>query len=59
LNLTGVDIDPHSEQLAKKWFGYTDNNRSKIVVEDGAKYIKAMAKRGKRNIRRRANRCML
>uniref|UniRef100_A0A8R1DFU1 Methyltransferase domain-containing protein n=1 Tax=Caenorhabditis japonica TaxID=281687 RepID=A0A8R1DFU1_CAEJA len=46
LNLTGVDIDPHSEQLAKKWFGYTDNNRSKIVVEDGAKYIKAMAKRG-------------
>ncbi|CAI2315047.1 unnamed protein product [Caenorhabditis sp. 36 PRJEB53466] len=46
LNLVGVDIDPNSEYLAKKWFGYVDRSRSKILIDDGAEYIKKMAERG-------------
>lgn len=46
LNLVGVDIDPHSEYFAKKWFGYVDRSRSKILIGDGAEFIKKMAERG-------------
>ncbi|PIC50454.1 hypothetical protein B9Z55_001341 [Caenorhabditis nigoni] len=46
LKLTGIDIDPQSEYLAKKWFGYRDTKNSKILIGDGAEYIMEMAKRG-------------
>ncbi|KAF1768886.1 hypothetical protein GCK72_000699 [Caenorhabditis remanei] len=46
LNLTGIDINPQSEYLAKKWFGYKDRENSRILIGDGAEYIKEMARRG-------------
>ncbi|UMM11761.1 hypothetical protein L5515_000883 [Caenorhabditis briggsae] len=46
LKLTGIDIDPQSEYLAKKWFGYRDTKNSKILIGDGAEHIVEMARRG-------------
>lgn len=46
LNLTGIDIDPQSEYLAKRWFGYKDRENSRILIGDGAEYIKEMARKG-------------
>ncbi|CAL2030827.1 unnamed protein product [Caenorhabditis brenneri] len=46
IKITGIDIDPQSEYLAKKWFGYHDRDNSKILIGDGAEFIIEMAERG-------------
>uniref|UniRef100_A0A1I7U4K9 Methyltranfer_dom domain-containing protein n=1 Tax=Caenorhabditis tropicalis TaxID=1561998 RepID=A0A1I7U4K9_9PELO len=42
-DLTGIDIDPESEYLARKWFGYEPLPNSRILIGDGALLIKKMA----------------
>ncbi|CAE17820.4 Methyltranfer_dom domain-containing protein [Caenorhabditis elegans] len=46
MKLTGVDIDPQSEYLAKKWFGYQNRKNDRIFIADGAEFIKQMAENG-------------
>lgn len=46
INVTVVEIDPTSVDLAKTYFGFNEDERQRCVVEDGAIYIRKCAERG-------------
>ncbi|VDN56834.1 unnamed protein product [Dracunculus medinensis] len=48
INVTVVEIDPTSVDLAKTYFGFNEDERQRCVEEDGAIYIRKCAKRGQK-----------
>ena len=43
--VVGVELDGSIAQVASKWFGYKEDNRSILIVEDGVSYLKDMKRK--------------
>ncbi|MEO7775061.1 MAG: fused MFS/spermidine synthase [Steroidobacteraceae bacterium] len=43
-----VEIDPAVTKVARRFFGFKDNERLRVFEEDGRKYVKRAAREGKR-----------
>jgi SAM-dependent methyltransferase len=41
--ITAVDIDPAMVEVATNWFGLTQGDRLRVVVQDGVEYVNKMA----------------
>ena len=39
IELTTVEIDPAMKYIAKKWFFVKENDKQKIIIQDGIKFI--------------------
>ena len=39
MELTTIEIDPVMKYIAKKWFHVKENDKQKIIIEDGVNYI--------------------
>ncbi|XP_063922561.1 eEF1A lysine and N-terminal methyltransferase homolog [Zophobas morio] len=46
--ITAVDIDPEMLEVATKWFGLVQNERLKVVIQDGVEFLGKMAAAGER-----------
>ncbi|KFB38679.1 AGAP008472-PA-like protein [Anopheles sinensis] len=44
--ITAVEIDPEIERIAVKYFGLTLDNRLRVVIEDGIRFLAEEANRG-------------
>lgn len=45
-NVTAVDIDPAMLSVATDYFGLTQDNRLKVVIDDGVEFLKKAVKMG-------------
>lgn len=45
-NITAVDIDPAMLSVATDYFGLTQDNRLKVVIDDGIEFLKKAVKMG-------------
>lgn len=45
-NITAVDIDSSMLTVATDYFGLVQDNRLKVVIDDGVKFLKKAAKNG-------------
>jgi spermidine synthase len=45
LHVDAVEIDPVVVEVARTWFGVDDGPRTKLVVDDGARYLKRTRKK--------------
>ena len=41
LSLEVVELDPSISEIAKSWFEFKEDERMKIIIEDGLKYIQS------------------
>ncbi|PAV73501.1 hypothetical protein WR25_26658 [Diploscapter pachys] len=48
VNLTIVELSPLITKLAVDWFGIRDDERHRVIVNDGAEYLKEALHRGER-----------
>ncbi|PAV66870.1 hypothetical protein WR25_00373 isoform I [Diploscapter pachys] len=48
VNLTIVELSPLITKLAVDWFGIKDDERHRVIVNDGAEYLKEALYRGER-----------
>lgn len=39
LSIEVVELDPCIAEIAKSWFEFKDDERMKVIIEDGLKYI--------------------
>lgn len=46
-NITAVDIDPAMLSVATDYFGLTQDNRLRVVIDDGIEFLKKAVKNGK------------
>ncbi|CAJ0594912.1 unnamed protein product [Cylicocyclus nassatus] len=46
MNITVVEISRQVVNMAKKWFGFVENDYHRVVVSDGVKFIAEAAKKG-------------
>lgn len=46
VNITAVDIDPSMLTVATDYFGLVQDNRLKVVIDDGIKFLKKAVKNG-------------
>lgn len=46
INITAVDIDSSMLTVATKFFGLTQDNRLKVVIDDGIEFLKKTLKNG-------------
>ncbi|PIO58904.1 hypothetical protein TELCIR_19649, partial [Teladorsagia circumcincta] len=46
MHLTGVEMEPKMEQVARKWFGLVSDDRQQIYTMDGVKFIENAVKEG-------------
>lgn len=46
INITAVDIDPSMLTVATDYFGLVQDNRLKVVIDDGIKFLKKAVKNG-------------
>ncbi|XP_048777270.2 eEF1A lysine and N-terminal methyltransferase-like isoform X2 [Ostrea edulis] len=53
IEIDSVDIDPAVVELAKKWFGYQEDQRQRAHVADGMKFVQDAVKEGYRNMNNR------
>lgn len=47
VNITAVDIDPAMLTVATEYFGLVQDNRLKVVIDDGIEFLKKTVKTGK------------
>lgn len=45
-NITAVDIDPSMLTVATNYFGLEQDNRLKVVIDDGVKFLTKALKNG-------------
>lgn len=45
-NITAVDIDPSMLTVATDYFGLVQDNRLKVVIDDGIEFLKKAVKNG-------------
>lgn len=41
LSIEVVELDPSISEIAKSWFEFKEDERMKVVIEDGLKYIES------------------
>ena len=41
LSLEVVELDPSISEIAKSWFEFKEDERMKVIIEDGLKYIQS------------------
>lgn len=46
INITAVDIDPSMLTVATDYFGLVQDNRLKVVIDDGIKFLRKAVKNG-------------
>lgn len=46
MELDSVDIDPAIVEVARKWFGYHEDQRQRAHVADGIKFVQDAIKQG-------------
>lgn len=46
MEIDSVDIDPAIVEVARKWFGYQEDQRQRAHVADGIKFVQDAIKQG-------------
>lgn len=46
MEIDSVDIDPAIVEVARKWFGYQEDQRQRAHVADGIKFVQDTIKQG-------------
>ncbi|VDL67021.1 unnamed protein product [Nippostrongylus brasiliensis] len=46
INITAVDIEPKMLNTATKWFGLEQDERHRVIIEDGVKFLRRAAENG-------------
>lgn len=47
--MDAVEIDPKIAQVAKDWFGLVEDQRTRVHIGDGLKFIETASKEGKKS----------
>ncbi|CDW53405.1 Spermine synth domain containing protein [Trichuris trichiura] len=48
VNIVAVEIDPTIIEVAKRWFSFVEDEKLRVVVSDGVKYIREACRTGER-----------
>ena len=48
MEIDSVDIDPKVLEVARKWFGYQEDERQRAHVGDGIQFVQDTLKKGSR-----------
>lgn len=46
MEIDSVDIDPAIVEVARKWFGYQEDQRQRVHVADGITFVQDAIKQG-------------
>ncbi|KHJ40836.1 UTP--glucose-1-phosphate uridylyltransferase [Trichuris suis] len=48
VNIVAVEIDPTIIEVAKRWFSFVEDEKLRVVINDGVKYIREACRTGER-----------
>ena len=43
-----MEIDSAMKEVAKKWFGLEENDRQRVLIDDGVEFMKKLPDEGKK-----------
>ncbi|WKX97034.1 hypothetical protein Q1695_013017 [Nippostrongylus brasiliensis] len=46
INITAVEIEPKMLEIATKWFGLEQDERHRVIIEDGVKFLRRAVENG-------------
>ncbi|CAI5438278.1 unnamed protein product [Caenorhabditis angaria] len=46
--IEGIDIDPNSIELSKKWYGFEENERNQIIIDNAQNYLEGISSKNEK-----------